>query len=111
MLKLRRGTVVELDPLTVEVGGERRRAWADTTLVGEIEVGDEVIVNTQARDLGLGSGGFDVVHVNLSRGLAGAGPRGHPRLQAQLHVAPAPGRSGRGRARRPGPRGRSRRPW
>jgi hypothetical protein len=69
MLKLRRGTVIELDPLTIEVGGERRRAWADETLVGDVEVGDEVIVNTQSRDLGLGSGGFDVVHVNVSRGL------------------------------------------
>jgi hypothetical protein len=76
MLKLRRGTVVALDPLVVEVGGERRPAWADVTLVGEAEVGDEVVVNTQARDLGLGSGGFDVVHVNLSRGLLGAAPEG-----------------------------------
>jgi hypothetical protein len=31
--------------------------------------GDEVIVNTEALDLGLGSGGHDVVHVNLTRGL------------------------------------------
>ena len=64
-----------VDPLMVEVGGEQRPAWADVTLVGEVEVGDEVVVNTQARDLGLGSGGFDIVHVNLSRGLLGAGPR------------------------------------
>jgi uncharacterized protein DUF3866 len=69
MLKLRRGVVVGLEPLTIEVGGERRQAWADQTLVGEIEVDDEVVVNTQSRDLGLGSGGFDIVHVNLSRGL------------------------------------------
>ena len=69
MLKLRRGTVISTDPLTVEVGDERRVAWADPTLVGEVEAGDEVIVNTEARDLGLGSGGFDLVHVNLSRGL------------------------------------------
>ena len=34
-------------------------------------MGDEVIVNIQALDLGLGSGGFDIVHVNLSRGLEG----------------------------------------
>jgi uncharacterized protein DUF3866 len=69
MLKLRRGIVVDGDPLTVEVGGERRQAWADESLVGPVRVGDEVVVNTQARDLGLGSGGFDVVHVNLSAGL------------------------------------------
>jgi len=71
MLKLRRGTVVEADPLVVEVGAERRPAWADVGLVGEVEVGDEVVVNVQARDLGLGSGGFDLVHVNLTRGLRG----------------------------------------
>jgi hypothetical protein len=69
VVKLRRGAVVSIDPLEVDVGDERRRAWADPTLVGEVEVGDEVIVNTEAIDLGLGSGGFDVVHLNLSRGL------------------------------------------
>ena len=76
MLKLRRGTVVALDPLTVSVEGEERRAWADRGLVGEVAAGDEVIVNTEAQDLGLGSGGFDVVHVNLSRGLEGAAAAG-----------------------------------
>jgi Protein of unknown function (DUF3866) len=69
VLKLRRGLIVSVDPLIVEIGGEQRPAWADVTLVGEPEVGDDVVVNTQARDLGLGSGGFDIVHVNLSRGL------------------------------------------
>jgi hypothetical protein len=68
-LKLRRGVVVGEDPLTVEVGGERRPAWADTALLGEMQVGDEVVVNVAALDLDLGSGGFDVVHVNLTRGL------------------------------------------
>jgi Protein of unknown function (DUF3866) len=53
----------------VEVRGERRRAWADVGLIGEVAEGDEVIVNTEALELGLGSGGFDIVHVNLSRGL------------------------------------------
>jgi hypothetical protein len=74
MLKLRRGVVVSTEPLTVEVGDERRAAWADAGLVGDVAEGDEVIVNTEAADLGLGSGGFDVVHVNLTRGLDDAGP-------------------------------------
>jgi hypothetical protein len=73
MLKLRRGVVVEEDPLTVEVDGERRPTWADTGLLGEMRLGDEVVVNVEARDLGLGSGGFDLVHVNLTRGLEGEG--------------------------------------
>jgi hypothetical protein len=76
-LKLRRGIVVSVEPLTVEVDGERRPAWADTVLLGEMHGGDEVVVNVAALDLGLGSGGFDVVHVNLSRGLeVGGGPDG-----------------------------------
>jgi hypothetical protein len=75
-LKLRRGVVVAVDPLTVEVDGERRAAWADEALLGEMREGDEVVVNVAALDLGLGSGGFDVVHVNLTRGLDASGDSG-----------------------------------
>jgi Protein of unknown function (DUF3866) len=75
-LKLRRGVVVVEEPLTVEVDGERRPAWTDTVLLGEMREGDEVVVNVEALDLGLGSGGFDVVHVNLTRGLEGEGVSG-----------------------------------
>jgi hypothetical protein len=75
-LKLRRGVVVATEPLTVEVDGEQRPAWADEVLLGEMHEGDEVVVNVAALDLGLGSGGFDVVHVNLTRGLAGDGVEG-----------------------------------
>ncbi|HEV2728232.1 MAG TPA: DUF3866 family protein, partial [Solirubrobacterales bacterium] len=60
-LELRRGTVLSADPLLVEVDGERRPAWADEVLLGEMREGDEVVVNVAALDLGLGSGGFDVV--------------------------------------------------
>ena len=96
VLKLRRGVVVATDPLTVRVGDEERPAWADAALVGEVREGDEVIVNVEALDLGLGSGGFDVVHVNLTRGLERpAGPTS-ARDEAQLHLAPAPRRAGRG---------------
>lgn len=80
MLKLRRGVVVTADPLIVQVEGAERPAWADRSLVGEVEEGDEVIVNTEALDLGLGSGGFDVVHVNLTRGLTGDGAEGGERV-------------------------------
>jgi hypothetical protein len=76
VLKLRRGVVAGTSPLMVEVEGEARPAWADTELVGEMREGDEVVVNTEALDLGLGSGGFDVVHVNLTRGMQGVGGGG-----------------------------------
>ena len=80
MLKLRRGTVVEADApaggwqrMLVYVAGERRPAEADVALVGESRAGDDVVVNVAAVELGLGSGGFDVVHVNLTNGLDGPG--------------------------------------
>lgn len=79
MLCLRRGTVSEVSPaadasrgtqeLIVDVSGDVRKAFADIGMVGTSEVGDEVVVNTEAVDLGLGSGGRDVVVVNLTRGL------------------------------------------
>jgi hypothetical protein len=83
MLTLRRGTVVEAGPsdapeqrVHVDVEGARRPAIADVGLVGTCAVGDDVVVNTAAVDLALGSGGFDIVHVNLTRGLGGAGAQG-----------------------------------
>jgi hypothetical protein len=81
VLKLRRGVVTSVDPLRVRVGDEEREAWADESLVGEIREGDELILNTEARDLGLGSGGFDVVHANLTRGLDAAGEEGATALK------------------------------
>jgi Protein of unknown function (DUF3866) len=106
MLKLRRGIVVEEDPLTIEVDGERRKAWADAALLGETREGDEVVVNVEARDLGLGSGGFDIVHVNLTRGLQGEGGEGqhvmklnYSSLQHAVEpVERAAGETGGGRA-------------
>jgi len=84
MLTLRRGTVVDVrdhppateQRLTIEVDGARRPAVADVALVGFCAVGDDVVVNTVAVELGLGSGGFDIVHVNLTRGLGVAGAQG-----------------------------------
>jgi len=45
----------------------RARAYCLTALVGEVGPGDAVVCNTTAVDLGLGSGGWHVVHWNLSR--------------------------------------------
>lgn len=53
------------------------RAYGATQLTGPVGVGDRVVVNTTAVDLGLGSGGWHVVHWNLTRGpWSQAGP-GH----------------------------------
>ena len=84
MLKLRRGRVVSVEPAGAggeAVGRARRRRGATgcdclSALTGPVEPGDEVVVNVEAQDLGLGSGGFDIVYVNLTRGLSGEGGEG-----------------------------------
>src|SRR6476646_1443555 len=71
-LSLRRGTVtaiVERHDRLVRLEVDGTPCVAYPRLTGSVEVGDDVIVNTQARELGLGSGGFDVLYVNLTRGL------------------------------------------
>lgn len=60
-------------------------------LTGPVEEGDTVLVNDQARTLGLGSGGYDVLAVNLTRGLRLAADEGAhvvawPYAPAQLAV-------------------------
>ena len=71
-VSLRRGRVSaileEHDGLVrLEVNGEACVAYPGLT--GPVAVDDEVLVNVQARELGLGSGGFDVLYANLTRGL------------------------------------------
>lgn len=43
------------------------RAYVLTQLTGTVAVGDRVVVNTTAVELGLGTGGWHVVHWNLAR--------------------------------------------
>lgn len=71
-LSLRRGTVSAIlerheGLVRCEVEGVPCVAYPELT--GPVALGDEVLVNVQARELGLGSGGFDVLHANLTRGL------------------------------------------
>jgi hypothetical protein len=51
----------------IEVDGDPCIAYP--RLTGPVVLGDDVVVNVQARALGLGSGGFDVLYANLTRGL------------------------------------------
>ena len=71
-LSLRRGRVTAIVErheglLRLEVDGESCVAYPGVT--GPVELDDEVLVNVQARSLELGSGGFDVLYANLTRGL------------------------------------------
>ena len=85
-LSLRRGTVTAI----VDAGERLVRLEVDgiscvayPRLTGPVEVGDDVVVNEQARALGLGSGGFDILYANLTRGL------GLP-VDADAHVMKLP---------------------
>ena len=71
-LGLRRGVVtavLEQVPGLVRLEVDGISCIAYPRLTGEVELGDEVLVNEQARLLELGSGGFDVLYANLTRGL------------------------------------------
>jgi Protein of unknown function (DUF3866) len=79
LLSLRRGRVSAVSDrleglVRLEVDGEPCIAYP--RLTGPVALGDDVVVNAQARELGLGSGGFDVLHVNLTRGLGLEGEAG-----------------------------------
>lgn len=72
MLSLRRGSVTAVTErydglVRLEVDGRPCVAYPGMT--GPVSLGDDVLVNAQAVALGLGSGGFDVLYANLTRGL------------------------------------------
>ncbi len=71
-LSLRRGTVsaiVEREEGLVRCEVDGVPCLAYPRLTGPVALGDEVLVNVQARELELGSGGFDILYANLTRGL------------------------------------------
>ena len=71
-LTLRRGrvdAVVERHEGLVRLEVDGVACVAYPRLTGPVALGDEVLVNVQARELELGSGGFDVLYANLTRGL------------------------------------------
>ena len=63
LLAERRG----LQRVEVDLGDGPERAYVLTQLTGPVAVGDRVVVNTTAVELGLGTGGWHVVHWNLAR--------------------------------------------
>lgn len=72
MLSVTRGRVTAIVErheglVRLEVDGAPCVAYPDLT--GPVALNDEVLVNVQARELALGSGGFDVLYANLTRGL------------------------------------------
>jgi hypothetical protein len=69
-VRFRSGQVTELleeRPGLQRVRVDGERAYVLTQLIGPVAVGDRVVMNTTAVDLGLGTGGWHVVHWNLNR--------------------------------------------
>ncbi|HEY3724531.1 MAG TPA: DUF3866 family protein [Acidimicrobiia bacterium] len=56
-----------LQRVEVDLGTGPERAYVLTELTGTVAVGDRAVVNTTAVELGLGTGGWHVVHWNLER--------------------------------------------
>lgn len=56
-----------LQRVEVDLGDGPERAYVLSQLTGTVAEGDRVVVNTTAVELGLGTGGWHVVHWNLSR--------------------------------------------
>ena len=56
-----------LQRVEVDLGCGPERAYVLPQLTGTVAVGDRVVVNTTAVELGLGTGGWHVVHWNLAR--------------------------------------------
>lgn len=74
MPSFRKGRVVRLlqerpglQRTEVDLGDGPERAYVLTQLTGRVGEGDPVVVNTTAVELGLGTGGWHVVHWNLAR--------------------------------------------
>lgn len=63
LLEERRG----LQRVEVDFGDGPERAYVLTEITGPVGVGHRVVVNTTAVELGLGTGGWHVVHWNLAR--------------------------------------------
>lgn len=83
MLETKRGVLKDLlferpgiQGYTVQVNGQEERCIVYTNLVGSVHSGDEVLLNTTAESLRLGSGGYHYVIAGLNgseKGLMGSG--------------------------------------
>ena len=56
-----------IQDIRVDINGSIEKAYNYIQLTGNVEVGDEVVVNTTAVELSLGTGGFHFVIANFSR--------------------------------------------
>ena len=55
-----------LDDIRVNINGEIQKAYNYPKMTGNVNVGDEVVLNTTAVELSLGTGGYHFVITNLN---------------------------------------------
>lgn len=67
----------ELDDIRVNINGQIQRAYNYPKITGNINIGDEVILNTTAVELSLGTGGYHFVIANLNNKESDLSPGGH----------------------------------
>lgn len=90
------GSSQGVQSLRVRVDGQERRAVLLTRYAAPASAGDEVVLNTTAADLGLGSGGEDFVVWNLAASRHDSGGDGHivklryTPIQSQVLAVEAP---------------------
>ncbi len=84
MLDIKRGLVTEelfvrsgIGGYLVNIDGKEEKCIVYPGLTGEVKIGDEVMVNTTAVKLGLGSGGYHYIMANLSLKSQDLTPKGH----------------------------------
>ncbi len=66
-----------LEEITVKIGEEVAKAYNYPKMTGNVEVGDEVLLNTTAVELSLGTGGYHFVIMNLNKMESKMTPGGH----------------------------------
>ncbi|SHG36652.1 Protein of unknown function [Thermosyntropha lipolytica DSM 11003] len=84
MIEIKKGVIREelfarpgIKGFKVLVGDKEAKCIAYPDLVGEVRIGDEVLLNTTAVTLNLGTGGYHYIMANLSRPEKSLSPGGH----------------------------------
>jgi hypothetical protein len=84
MLEIRRGTIIQelfaregIKGFLVKIGEEEAKCIAYPDLCGDIKAGDEVLLNTTAVSLKLGSGGYHYIIANTKTAGKEMPPKGH----------------------------------
>lgn len=84
MISIKRGLITQelfnrpgIAGCLVEIEGNEEKCIVYPDMTGEVNIGDEVLLNTSAVELSLGSGGYHYVMANLSLENKTLSPQGH----------------------------------